>query len=113
MDSILFSYNNIDSLDFYLANELYIKIKNYYDDENFREIITDRVTKYLFNRLSQNPFPDKLDYYYYSYVSPSERKELEDDCTYNNSLIIEGEISGSFLPLDIILNKSNVFFTFK
>ena len=32
LDSILFSYNNIDSLDFYLANELYIKIKNYYDD---------------------------------------------------------------------------------
>ena len=97
LDSILFSYNNIDSLDFYLANELYIKIKNYYDDEDFREIITDRVIKYLFNRLSQNPFPDKLDYYYYSYVSPSEKKELEDECVYNNSLIIEDYCSLCFV----------------
>ena len=88
LDSILFSYNNIDSLDFYLANELYIKIKNYYDDEDFREIITDRVTKYLFNRLSLNPFPDKLDYYYYSYLFPSEKRELENECVYSNSLII-------------------------
>lgn len=97
LDNILFSYNNIDNLDLYFANELYIKIKNYYDDEGLQKKITDRIAKYLFNRLCLNPFPDKLDYDYYSYVSPSEKKELEDECVYSNSLIIKDYCSLCFI----------------
>ena len=77
LNSILFFYNNINELSDYLVNELDIKIINYYDDVDLRENVSDRVTHYLFDYLSLNPFPNKLNYYYYSYVPPREKRILE------------------------------------